>query len=102
MISHLASNIAEAQTGFAGVGWLAWIVIGGLAGWVASKFMGTDARQGVVLNVVVGIVGGLLGGFLLNLFNVSTQDFGWILTFVTALAGACILLFIVNLVTGRR
>ena len=29
------------------VGWIAWIVIGGLAGWIASKFMGTDAQQGI-------------------------------------------------------
>jgi uncharacterized membrane protein YeaQ/YmgE (transglycosylase-associated protein family) len=92
----------ESRLGFGGIGWIAWIVIGGIAGWIASRIMGTDAQQGLVLNVVVGIVGGLLGGFFLHIFNVSTAGFGWILTFVTALAGACILLLVVNLVTGRR
>jgi uncharacterized membrane protein YeaQ/YmgE (transglycosylase-associated protein family) len=43
-----------------------FFVIGGLVGWVASKFMSTDGRQGIFLNVVVGCVGALLGGWLLS------------------------------------
>lgn len=101
MISSLAANVAAAHLGF-GIGWIAWIVIGGLAGWVASKIMDTDAQQGLLLSIVVGIVGALLGGFLLSLFDVGTYGFGWVLTFITALVGACILLFLVRLVTGRR
>lgn len=50
---------------------LVWIVIGGLAGWIASKIMGTDAQQGILLNIVVGIVGGLLGGWILGLFGLG-------------------------------
>lgn len=102
MTALLAATTAATETSFANVGWIAWIIIGGLAGWVASKIMGTDAQQGVVLNVVVGVIGGLLGGVLLNLLQVSTAGFGWILTFVTALIGACILLFLVKLVVGRK
>jgi len=102
MTTHLADQIMQGRLGYGSIGWIAWIVIGGIAGWIASKIMGTDAQQGVVLNVVVGIVGALLGGFLLHLLNVSTAGFGWVLTFVTALAGACVLLLLVNLVTGRR
>ncbi|GAA4394973.1 GlsB/YeaQ/YmgE family stress response membrane protein [Tsukamurella soli] len=98
----LSDALVQARMGFDGIGWIAWIVLGGLAGWIASKFMGTDAQQGIVLNILVGIIGGLIGGFVLRLFHVSTAGFGWILTFVTALAGACILLAIVRLVTGRR
>lgn len=101
MISPLAANVAAAHLGF-GIGWIAWIVIGGLAGWVASKIMDTDAQRNLLLNIVVGIVGALLGGFLLSLFDVGTYGFGWVLTFITALVGACILLFLVRLVTGRR
>ncbi len=41
-----------------------WLVVGGVIGWVASLLMGTDGRQGIVLNVVVGIVGAALGGWL--------------------------------------
>ncbi|GAB3991886.1 GlsB/YeaQ/YmgE family stress response membrane protein [Nocardioides marmoraquaticus] len=81
-------------------GFIVWIIVGGLAGWIASKFMGTDAQQGILLNIVVGIVGAFLGGFILSLIT-DPSGFGIILTFVTAVLGACLLLAIVKAVTGR-
>ena len=42
------------------LGFIGWLVIGGLAGWVASMIQKTDAQMGVGLNIVVGIIGGLL------------------------------------------
>ncbi|MVU76860.1 GlsB/YeaQ/YmgE family stress response membrane protein [Nocardia sp. ET3-3] len=84
------------------LGFFGWIIIGGLAGWIGSKIMGTDAQQGVILNIVVGVVGGLLGGFLLKLVGVDVQGGGLIFSFLTCLAGAVLLLFIVGKVTGRR
>lgn len=84
------------------LGIVGWIVIGGLAGWIASKFMNTDAQQGILLNIVVGVVGGLLGGWVLTVFGVDAAGGGWIFSFLTCLAGACLLLFIVGLITGRR
>ncbi|TWS24341.1 GlsB/YeaQ/YmgE family stress response membrane protein [Tsukamurella sputi] len=102
MITQYADTALLAAAGVAKVGWIAWIVIGGLAGWIASKFMGTDKDQGIFLNIVVGIVGGVLGGFLLKLVGVNVEGGGYWFTFFTAIAGACILLFIVKLVTGRK
>lgn len=84
-----------------GLGILGWIIIGGLAGWIASKIKGTDAQQGLLLNIVVGVVGGLLGGWLLSLFGVDVEGGGLIFSFITCLLGAVILLTIVNMVTGR-
>ncbi|MFT4088016.1 MAG: GlsB/YeaQ/YmgE family stress response membrane protein [Gordonia sp. (in: high G+C Gram-positive bacteria)] len=84
-----------------GLGILGWIIIGGLAGWIASKIMKTDASMGIVLNIVVGIIGGLLGGFLLNLVGVDVAGGGLIFSFFTCLLGACILIWLVSLVTGR-
>lgn len=81
-------------------GFIVWIIVGGLAGWIASKFMGTDAQQGILLNIVVGVVGAFLGGFVLSLIT-DPSGFGIILTFVTAVLGACLLLAIVKAVTGR-
>ncbi len=78
-----------------------WLVIGGLIGWVASMIMKTDAQQGVVLNVVVGIVGAFLGGWLISpLVGVPTinQDAFSLPALLVSLAGAVILLAIVNLV----
>ena len=45
---------------------LIWLVVGGVIGWIASLIVGTDAQQGVVLNVIVGIVGALIGGWLIS------------------------------------
>ena len=80
-----------------------WLAIGGLLGWVASMFMGTNDRQGILLNVVVGIVGAVLGGWLLGgLFGSSTinqGNFSMSGIFVSLL-GAIILLALVKLFSG--
>lgn len=86
----------------AGIGWIGWIIIGGLAGWIGSKIMKTDAQQGIILNIVVGVIGALLGGFLLGALGVDIDGAGVIFSFLTALLGSCVLLFIVKAVTGRR
>lgn len=85
-----------------GLGIIGWIIIGGLAGWIGSKIMGTDASQGIVLNIVVGIVGGLLGGWLLRVFGFNVAGGGLIFSFITCLLGAVILLWGVKAVTSRR
>ena len=84
------------------LGFLGWIIVGGIAGWIGSKIMGTDASMGVVLNIVVGIVGGFLGGWLLTLFGVDVAGGGMIFSFLTCLLGAVILLWIVGLVQKRK
>jgi uncharacterized membrane protein YeaQ/YmgE (transglycosylase-associated protein family) len=84
------------------LGVIGWIVIGGLAGWIGSKMVGTEAHMGLILNIVVGIVGGLVGGFLLRGFGVNVAGGGLLFSFLTCLLGAVILLAIVKLITGRR
>lgn len=87
--------LAERSTTTTSVGWIGYIIIGGLAGWIASKFMGTDKQMGIILNVVVGVIGAWIGGYLLSL-AFETANWGWFLTFLTALLGATILLWIVK------
>lgn len=77
-----------------------WIIIGGLAGWIGSKIMGTDAQMGILANIIVGVIGGFIGGFILSLFNIGSG--GWIFSFITCLIGAVVLLWIVKLFTGRK
>ena len=78
-----------------------WLVVGGLVGWVASLLMRTDARQGVVMNVVVGIVGAFLGGWFLSPLvgggTINQADLS-ALGLLVSLGGAVGLLAIVNLV----
>jgi uncharacterized membrane protein YeaQ/YmgE (transglycosylase-associated protein family) len=82
------------------MGIIGWIIIGGLAGWIASKIMNTDEQQGILLNIVVGIIGALLGGWLLSLAGIDGTS-GIIVSFLTALLGACLLLFVVKAVVRR-
>nr|WP_276616528.1 GlsB/YeaQ/YmgE family stress response membrane protein [Sphingomonas sp. SFZ2018-12] len=77
------------------IGFIIWLIIGGVVGWLASMVMRTDAQQGIILNIIVGIVGAFIGGLL---FGGSINQAITIQTFVVSLVGAIILLAIVNLV----
>ena len=80
-----------------------WLLVGGVIGWIASMIMGTNSRQGIILNVVVGIVGAFLGGFFLSgLFGTSTINQGnfSLSGMLVSLLGAMILLAIVKLLSG--
>ncbi len=79
------------------MGILIWIIVGGLVGWLASLVMRTDARQGILLNIVVGLVGAVIAGFLFGGGASINQQIS-IMSFLTSLLGAIILLAIVNLV----
>jgi uncharacterized membrane protein YeaQ/YmgE (transglycosylase-associated protein family) len=84
---------------------IAWLVIGGIIGWIASMIMRTDGQQGIFLNVVVGIIGAFLGGWLISpLVGVPTinQDAFSLGALAVSLVGAVILLAIVNLFTRGR
>ena len=79
----------------------AWVIFGALAGWVASLIMGTNSRQGCLMDIVVGIVGALIGGFVMSIL--SGGDFmvdpGFHpISFIVAVGGAVLLLFIMKLV----
>ncbi|WP_133366396.1 GlsB/YeaQ/YmgE family stress response membrane protein [Qipengyuania sediminis] len=83
-----------------GVGILTMVIVGGIAGWLASMVMARDASMGILMNIVVGIVGGLLGGFLFGtVINTGTD---WLNYLITAFVGAVVLLLILNLVQRRR
>lgn len=80
-----------------------WLVVGGLIGWVASVAMGTNERQGIVLNVLVGVIGAFLGGWLLSgLFGTSTINQGnfSLAGLLVSFLGAIILLVLVKLLRG--
>ncbi len=71
-----------------------FLILGGVAGWIASMFMGTDAQQGITLNVIVGIIGAVLGGVLFNLFgNAGVTGFN-LYSLVVATLGAVVLLWL--------
>ena len=86
------------------MGFLIWLIIGGVVGWLASLVMRTDGQQGILLNVIVGIVGAFLGGLVISpLVGVGTINSGISIgSVLVSLVGAIILLAIVNLFRRGR
>lgn len=80
---------------------IGWIVLGGVAGWIASIIAGNNARQGMLGNIVVGIVGALLGGFILGLLGIGGADGFTLWSLLVAIVGATVLLFLWRLITGK-
>lgn len=83
------------------IGWIATIIIGGIAGWLASLVMNRDASMGIIWNIVVGVIGGIIGSWLGTATGLITGG-GWLMYLITALVGAIVLLAIVNLVQRGR
>lgn len=82
---------------------IVWLVVGGLIGWVASILMGTDGRQGIILNVVVGIIGSAIGGWLFSgAFSTATINQGSLSLsgLMVSLAGAVILIAMLRFLRG--
>ncbi len=78
------------------LGFIAWIIIGGLIGWVASKIMGTDVQQGLFLNIIVGVIGAFIAGLIFNEGSINNSIN--LMSILVSLIGAVVLLGIVNLV----
>ena len=81
------------------MGWIVALIVGGIAGWLASMVMNRDNSMGIMLNIIVGCVGSVLGNLLLNQFGIdgSVQNFS-LTGLLVAVLGAVVLLGIVNLV----
>jgi uncharacterized membrane protein YeaQ/YmgE (transglycosylase-associated protein family) len=86
------------------MGWIVALIVGGVAGWLASVLMNRDASMGVVLNIVVGCIGSVVGNWIAGpLLGISgsVQEFSLTGLFV-AVIGAVMLLGIVNLIQRGR
>ena len=75
-----------------------WLVLGGLAGWFASIIKGTNARMGLVANLVTGIVGALLGGWLFRLAGGAGVTGFNLYSLLVATVGAVLLLTVMKAV----
>jgi uncharacterized membrane protein YeaQ/YmgE (transglycosylase-associated protein family) len=81
--------------------WLTWIVVGAIAGFLASLISGS--REGLVMMVVLGIVGAVVGGWiagdLLKVANVTGVN---ATSIIVAVIGALVVIFVVGSLGGRR
>jgi len=84
-----------------GMGVFSWIIVGAIAGFVASQVM--RAREGLLMMIVLGIVGGLIGGYVASsVLKIGTVNGINIESILIATLGAIAVVFIVHLATGSR
>jgi len=80
------------------IGWIAAIVVGGIAGWLAEQFM--KSQMGILMNILLGIVGAAVAGWLFGLIGVKFGP-GWLGYLIAGFIGAVILIFIGRAVRQR-
>ena len=81
------------------MGILTWIILGGLAGWLASMLTKNYEKMGLIKNIVVGILGAMIGGFVFSFFGAAGVTGFNLWSIFVACVGAVILLVIINLFT---
>lgn len=79
-----------------------WLLLGGLAGWIASLITANNQNMGVFANIVVGLLGAGVGGLIASLAGLAPVSIFSIWGFVFAILGSIIVLWIVNMIAGRR
>ncbi|MBD8897394.1 GlsB/YeaQ/YmgE family stress response membrane protein [Rhodanobacter sp. DHG33] len=78
------------------MGFIAWIVVGAIAGWLAGLLV-KGGGFGLIVDIIVGIVGAFIGGWLFGVLGIHLGS-GWIGSIITAVIGAVILLFLIRLI----
>lgn len=78
------------------MGIFSWIIVGALAGWIASKITGNDASMGAGANILCGIVGATIGGWVMSIIGKSGVNGFNIYSILVAILGSVILLSIIN------
>ncbi|MEX2369238.1 MAG: GlsB/YeaQ/YmgE family stress response membrane protein [Candidatus Paceibacterota bacterium] len=80
------------------MGIITWIILGGLAGWVASEWIivGGDDGIGIIGNIILGIVGAAVGGWIAE--KLGAKQGGAVMSFIWAVVGAVVILALVNLI----
>jgi len=83
------------------MGIIAWIVLGLIAGFIASKIV-NHTGSGIIMDIVLGVVGALVGGFLFSIFGATGVTGFNIYSMIVAIVGAVVVLWIYHALVGRR
>ncbi|WP_455041642.1 GlsB/YeaQ/YmgE family stress response membrane protein [Leptotrichia buccalis] len=78
------------------MGIIAWIILGGLSGWIASIIMKKNTSMGVIANIVTGIIGAFIGGVVFNFIGAEKVTGLNLHSILVSVVGACILLWIIG------
>lgn len=84
------------------MGWIGWIVLGGIAGWIASMITKNNAGMGVLANIICGIIGGVLGGFVFDLIGGEGVTGFNLWSLLVAVVGSVIVLAIYNAIRRKN
>lgn len=84
------------------MGFLSWIVVGALAGWIASMITDRNAEMGAIANIVTGIFGAIIAGFILNFFGIGGVSGFNLYSIAVAVAGATLLLYVIGLIKQKK
>jgi uncharacterized membrane protein YeaQ/YmgE (transglycosylase-associated protein family) len=84
------------------MGIVSWIVLGGIAGWLASIIMKRNDQMGCITNIIAGIVGAAVGGWVFSLFGGQGVTGFNLPSLLVAFVGAVIVLAVVNLIVRRK
>jgi uncharacterized membrane protein YeaQ/YmgE (transglycosylase-associated protein family) len=96
---HLLASLALGAA-FSPTGLIIWLVIGLIAGFLASKIM-RGGGYGVLGDIIVGLIGALIGGILANLL-IPDANLGFIGSIIVSVIGACLLIWLIRMFTGTR
>lgn len=99
-MAAVSGLVVGAAFAFSAYDIIAWIIIGLIAGFLASKIMG-GGGYGIVGDIVIGIVGAIIGGIIIDFFGLG-QNYHLIGTIIVAIIGACILIAILRAISGGR
>jgi uncharacterized membrane protein YeaQ/YmgE (transglycosylase-associated protein family) len=80
---------------------IVWIIVGGIAGWLAGQVM-KGSGYGVIGDIVLGLLGGVLGGWLVGLVAPTAEPTGFVGSIIVATIGAVILVIAARAVSGRK
>jgi uncharacterized membrane protein YeaQ/YmgE (transglycosylase-associated protein family) len=82
-----------------GIGWVAAIIIGGIAGWLAETV--TRSNMGLIANIILGVIGAALASWLFTKFGIRLAP-GWIGYLISGFIGACLLIIATRLLYPNR
>src|SRR3954452_18902969 len=91
---------AEAPMDDAGIGWIAAIIIGGIAGWLAEKITGSN--MGLITNIILGMIGAGIASWLFGMFGLRIGGPGWLGYLIAGFVGACLLILSTRLLYPDR
>jgi uncharacterized membrane protein YeaQ/YmgE (transglycosylase-associated protein family) len=83
------------------MGIIAWLVLGLIAGFIASKIV-NHTGSGVIMDIVLGVVGALVGGFVFSFFGAAGVTGFNIYSMLVAIVGAIVVLWLYHMLIGRR